>query len=108
MNVFNSSDQPELEIYVLTSPVGVLFPAVKFLPLCADIWPVWDCRGRFVGSTGDGVTWTAFAGGAVNVTSIAVLTGNISSLPSAAKLLDEYCAPFPLDSNSTGEGEFGL
>lgn len=28
--------------------------------------------------------------------------------PSAAKLLDEFCAPFPLDGNSTGEGELGL
>lgn len=41
----------------------------------------------------------------MNVISITVLT---SSLPSAAKLVEEYCAPFPLDGNSTGEGELGL
>lgn len=47
------------------------------------------------------------AGGTGNVTSITVLAGNISSLPSAAKLVVEYCALFPLDSNSPGEGELG-
>lgn len=60
-----------------------------------------------LGSTGAGVTWTAFAGGTVNVTSITMLAGNISGLPSAAKLVDEYCAPFLLDSNCPGEGELG-
>lgn len=60
-----------------------------------------------LGSTGDGVTRTTFAGGTVNVTSITVLAGNISSLPSAVKLVHEYRAPFPLDSNSPGEGELG-
>lgn len=60
-----------------------------------------------LGSTGDGVTGTTFAGDTVNVTSITVLAGNTSSFPSAAKLVDEYCAPFPLDSNSPGEGELG-